>query len=252
MHRELAIAKHVQDWLLRINHTPMDNFTFNHKHISSLSVDGDFIDTLRWREKELRGFVIVDISGHGVSAVLLAPMFRSMIREVLKAPKGPGDAMKELYDIAPSLFGEGRYACLTYVLLNVTNRTATIVKGGQEPVVVLRSSEDSDAEFINPDGYPIGIDFSGLSEKEVSFEEVVVKLNPGDRIFLYTDGLVETAPEKDPGDCFRRERFYRLLNETRSLPPKTLLDFIFNDVMLHTGAESFEDDCTIAVIEAVC
>jgi serine phosphatase RsbU (regulator of sigma subunit) len=249
MERELLVAQKVQDWLMRIEFPAMNRFRFHHKRVPSIQVGGDFIDIIQWRESERRGIVFVDIAGHGVSAALIAPIFRGMVRDVVKADIRPAAVMRKLFESGRAFFDGGRFASVLYVLLDDNKGTATIAKGGQEPAVIIKQ-DSTGPRMVDPMGFPIGMDL-GDSASLDEFEEITVHLEPRDRLILYTDGLVEAAPEARPNDIFGRERLHDFFHETRLLPSETFADMVFNEALAHCGRDRFRDDCTLAIVDAV-
>lgn len=248
MEKELVIAQKVQDWMMRVEFPAMHRFRFHHKRVPSIQVGGDFIDIIQWREKEFRGIVFVDVAGHGVSAALIAPTFKTLVREIVKAERNPAVVMRRLFESGPRFFDGGRYASVVYILLNDIQGSATVAKGGQEPVVLVRAGT-AGPEIVDPMGYPIGMDLGDPAMAD-DFEEIALNLSPGDRLLLYTDGLVETAPEGRPDAVFGRERLYRLFHETRQLPLESCADTVFHEVLRHGGRKRFADDCTLAILNA--
>lgn len=249
MEQELVVAQKVQDWLMRIEFPAMDHFRFHHKRVPSIQVGGDFIDIIQWREPERRGIVFVDVAGHGVSAALIAPIFRGMVRDVVKRDNSPAIVMQRLFENGPSFFDGGRYASVIYILLDDREKTATIAKGGQEPVILIKQ-DSTGPRIVNPMGYPIGMDMGDPAMKD-EFEEITVRLEPRDRLILYTDGLVEAAPEARPSDVFGRERLHDFFHEIRLLPSETFADMVFNEALQYCGRDRFLDDCALAIVEAV-
>ncbi len=250
MEGELKLARRVQDWLMRVDFDPMKRFSFQHRHVAASNVTGDFVDVMNWRERQYRGIIFVDIAGHGVSAALLAPVFRFMMRKCLQVNRDPASALKELTRESASLFDDGRYASLLYVLLDDETGTATVAKAGQEPALLLRAGGTA-LETLNPEGFPIGMNVADLTGLEPEYEEIQVKMEPGDRILLYTDGLVEASPPGRRDEMFGREPLMKLLKETARLPAVTVLDMLFNEVLMHTGTEGFADDSSFAIVEAL-
>jgi sigma-B regulation protein RsbU (phosphoserine phosphatase) len=248
--KELRVAGRVQEWMMKVEFAPMRHFAFHSHHVAAMHVTGDFIDAIRWPGDDRQGILFVDISGHGVSAAMIAPVFRLIARQCLSEPLSPGEALAAIAAKSREFFDDGRYASLLYVLLDAEKSRATVAKGGQEPALLVRRGA-SEVEVINPEGFPIGMDLAALLGEESIFEEVTLDLTPGDRLVLYTDGLVEASPPNAPDEIYGRDRFGRFLVDTTSLSAGELADKLFDDVLNHTGARHFLDDSTLAIIEAI-
>ena len=82
---------------------------------------------------------------------------------------------------------------------------------------------------------------------QISFEEKIAQLGPGDLLLLYTDGITEA--ESPQGDFFDEEWLCSLLKEHSSLPPEEILDTLLTQVRLLTRTKNFNDDITLVCLQ---
>ncbi len=150
-------------------------------------VGGDFFSFHPFSEDDL-GVFIADISGHGVSSALFLSLIRSVSdRLIQKYPHNTALCLKELND---ELVGSMRSYFLTAVYGHFSRKEGvtrfSFAKAGHPPPIVWRQSDGS-VEVIKSRGTIIGY------FEEQDFEPVTVTLEKGDRVFLYTDGVIETT-----------------------------------------------------------
>jgi sigma-B regulation protein RsbU (phosphoserine phosphatase) len=102
---------------------------------------------------------------------------------------------------------------------------------------------EKSAKFIDTSGLPIGI------ITEANYESVQMTYCPGDRFFLYSDGITEC--ESPSGDMFGTERLRLFIDETRHLKISEVTRQLDEQIRLWHGTDSFEDDISMLVLE-VC
>jgi sigma-B regulation protein RsbU (phosphoserine phosphatase) len=173
-------------------------------------VSGDIYDVIRLDEKHI-GFFIADAVGHGVPAALLTMYIkRSLVTKRIDPsnPRGyrltsPSEALDKLNrDLVEQQSGQVRFATACYGVVNCETYEACIGRAGHPFPIVLRG--DGRTETLEPEGGLLGV----FEEQE--FDEVCLKLGPGDRLLLYSDGFETAFPgENDAAD--------RAVNKRRKL-----------------------------------
>jgi phosphoserine phosphatase RsbU/P len=141
---------------------------------------------------------LADVAGHGVSAALLAGMFKVHLEAVAALERSPREVLRDLNRRWVRV-AEGRFA--TFVVLEIDPDAGRIVyaSAGHPPALVARA--DGTIERLGATGIPLGI------FPQVKFEEATVNLGPQDILFLYTDGLSEAeSPEGEYVSLVQLER----------------------------------------------
>jgi sigma-B regulation protein RsbU (phosphoserine phosphatase) len=143
---------------------------------------GDFYDVLEIAPGVF-GYFVADISGHGVSASFLTAALKALLRQYTGPMFSPEDSMRGLDAVMRQILGEEQYLTACYARWNRHTGCLSVVSAGHPPVVLVRSS--GEARVIEVESEPLGV-FSTqvLQRKEV-------RMAPGERFFLYSDGLIE-------------------------------------------------------------
>jgi len=131
------------------------------------------------------------------------------------------------------------YFTLAYGVLDVASGSARIVRAGHP--FPLHQTAAGAVHSVKPEGYAVGL-FPG---SEVASEEV--RLSAGDRLFLYSDGLVDCT--NAAGTRYTSARLMEKIAAGRGMPLDALVESLRKDVTGWRGAESFADDVSLLAIE---
>lgn len=145
---------------------------------------GDFYDVMPI-DDDVFGYFVADVSGHGVSAAFLTSAIKALLRQYTGPLYSAEDTLRRMNAVMRQMLGEEQYLTACYAQLNRRTRKLSVVSAGHPPLIVVRGDE---ARFLEVDSDPLGI-FSALV---IQRKEVMV--TPGDRFYLYTDGIIEAAP----------------------------------------------------------
>jgi sigma-B regulation protein RsbU (phosphoserine phosphatase) len=204
-------------------------------------VGGDFYDFFMI-DKDTLAVVIADVSGKGIPAALFMVIAKTLIKNNAQSGKSPA----EVFETANNLLCENNEAGMfvTAILgyLDLPSGKFSFVNAGHNPPL-LRSAAHSDGHFdwlrVKP-----GLVLAGLEDMAYQQHEVV--LNPGDEVFLYTDGITEAA--NDEKMLFGNSRLLETANNNLGLPPSELAASIKSEVdKFEKGAEQ-ADDVTMLVL----
>ncbi len=234
-------------------------------------VSGDFYDVFELPDGSI-GLVIADVCDKGVGAALFMALFRSLIRifsgqtslqgldcritENLKdnrlspeAVSGKGAshhdalmAVKLTNDyIAKNHENLAMFATIFFGVLNPATGELTYINGGHDPLYILGPSGRV-KNHLGPTGPAVGV------RADVDLEERRARLEPGDILYGYTDGVTEARNIK--GDFFTEKNLLALLKEGADTA-SGLLDGISRALKEYTGdAEQFDDITMLAVRRA--
>ncbi|MGI5940066.1 MAG: PP2C family protein-serine/threonine phosphatase, partial [Thermoleophilia bacterium] len=220
------------------------------KFMPSEKIGGDIFNMIRLDEDHL-GFYMVDVSGHGVPPALvtfsisqtLQPHMGCTIRQRPgQSPDyeivSPGEVLRALDAEFP---WERFEKFLTTIYLIIDIRTGSLIysNAAHPPPILLRA--DGSFELLEKGGTIIGLD--GI----LPFEEEEKQLAPGDKIILYTDGVLEFRDLS--GEIFGEEHFYDLVKDLRHLPIGMMLDEIVHTVEELSQGWPLDDDVSLLGIE---
>ncbi|NUR04006.1 MAG: SpoIIE family protein phosphatase [Streptomyces sp.] len=145
-------------------------------------VGGDWFDTVKLPGSRT-ALVVGDVMGHGLKSAAMMGQLRTAVQTMAAMQTPPAQLLRNLDDLARRL-GESYLATCLYAVYDPIRGELQITNAGHIPPVLVRA-EDGRSELLDlPTGAPIGVG-------GVAFETTVVKVRPGDRLVLCTDGLVE-------------------------------------------------------------
>ncbi|MCX5144072.1 SpoIIE family protein phosphatase [Streptomyces sp. NBC_00338] len=145
-------------------------------------VGGDWFDSVKLPGSRT-ALVVGDVMGHGLNSAAMMGQLRTAVLTMATMEMPPARLLRNLDDLAQRL-GEQYLATCLYAVYDPIRSELQIANAGHIPPVLVRA-EDGRAELLDlPTGAPVGVG-------GVAFETATVKVRPGDRLVLCTDGLVE-------------------------------------------------------------
>jgi phosphoserine phosphatase RsbU/P len=134
---------------------------------------------------------------------------------------------------------DDRYFTIVYGLLDCRTGKVSLTQAGHPNPLLMR--RNGSVELFGGGGAPVGI------LPDVRYEEVQTCLNPGDRLILYSDGIVECAEPQ--GSLFGEGRLMDYLNCARTEPLPDLLDGLVLTMENWHGQTGFDDDVSLLVLD---
>lgn len=237
---ELKIARRLQTSLLP-QPPEDDRFDFSFLYLPCEALGGDFLDIFKIDQSHL-GLYIADVSGHGVPASLLTVFLRSSLNKKLTSP---AKALAELYnEFNGSKLDENLYITLFYAIIDLEKKTMLYSNAGLNVSPVIYNHTRFD--LLRLPGIPI----SNWMEKP-EYCDGTVQLETGDRLFLYSDGILELRDKNN--EQYGEDKLLNiLLNGTASQRPEQLLLDIKKSTFRFAGIKSesaLQDDITMALLE---
>jgi phosphoserine phosphatase RsbU/P len=232
--QELSEAQAIQVSLLPSVAPRVEGFELSGFCMPCRAVGGDWFDYIPVGAGKT-GLVVADVAGKGSGAALLMSSTRSILRMLAEGGEGPGRVLTELNNVLLKDFPTARFVTMIYAVLDATSGKVRIASAGHPPPVI---SNDEHANLLDSHvGVPLGI-------LEQTFGEHEFTLKPGERLVMYSDGVLEaeTATHEEYG----YERIHQHFRNAQA-SPMTLLE----DVRRFTGGVPLADDATIVMIEAV-
>jgi len=213
-------------------------------------IGGDIFNFFRLDEWHY-GFYILDVSGHGVPSALVAVSASQMLQPhmntlVKRDPASgidfeviPPSEVLQALDREYPMERFDKYFTLVYVLIDTKTSRLTYSNAGHPYPLLF--DRDGNVRKLEKGGPIIGL--GGI----LPFEEGEVFLNPGDRLFLYTDGVLEY--ERVPGDFYGEDRFKEVIENSRKVPLDTVVERVMEDLAAFGEGAKSGDDITLLGIE---
>jgi sigma-B regulation protein RsbU (phosphoserine phosphatase) len=234
--KELEVARRIQLSILPAEFPRSENFRVAARYVPMTSVAGDFYDFIVADDKQA-GLLIADVSGHGVPAALIA----SMVKLAATSQRAQAaDPSSFLAGMNSALLGntQNQFVTAAYVHLDSEARELRYSAAGHPPMLLLRQGS---VREIEENGLMLAaFDFAKYSNAAHGLE-------PGDRLLLYTDGILEAADAS--GKFFGKDSLSNLLRQTSGLTPSEVADRIIASV--GQWAVSQDDDLTVLVCDYV-
>ena len=152
------------------------------RYVPVLEAGGDFYDVFPWTEAVM-GYFVADIAGHDLGASFVTSSLKVLLRQNAGPLYTPVETLKNMNSVLTTLLRDGKHLTAALLCLNRARRRLTLVSAGHPPPILVGA--DGTGSLLATDG-----DILGVFET-VQFGVLERKVAPGDRIYLYSDGLVE-------------------------------------------------------------
>jgi sigma-B regulation protein RsbU (phosphoserine phosphatase) len=202
----------------------------------------------------LVGFYIIDVSGHGVPAALLSVTLSHNLSPVsgrswllgpevspdtTRAATPPAEVVSRLNQSFQMLPGRSQYFTMIYGIIEPVGPRLRYAAAGHPPIVLV--PQNGDARTLPTGGIPVGM------LEEASWYEMQEEVSPGDRLYFYTDGVIEAAGEGRSE--FGIDRLVNELGGHRKLSLQASVDTIRSQIEGWCGDKDPGDDVTILAVE---
>ena len=235
LQEDLELAAHIQRGLLPAPNVSVDGWEACFHYEAAGPVSGDYCDLIKAEDGSLY-FIFGDVSGKGIAASLLMAHLHAMFRTLVSV----GLPLKNMMERASRVFCEStlptQFATLVCGRAD-GNGEVEICNAGHLPPIVVRRGE---VTHIESTGLPIGV---FCDEK---FAANNLKLDAGDTLFLFTDGLSETLDTA--GIEYGRERLARLISQVHAEQPRAMVDACVDDLSKYRGGTPRLDDVTMMAV----
>ena len=239
---ELALANKIQADMLPYIFPAFpdrDEFNIYASMTPAKEVGGDFYDFF-FIDHDRLAMVIADVSGKGIPAAMFMVMAKGIIETQCMSGKTPAEILADVNKMICAKNHEKMFVTVWLGILDLRNGELTAANAGHEYPVI--KEPDSDFEVMHDKhGFVIG------GFKRMKYEDYIIKMKPGSKLFVYTDGVTEATDADDR--LFGVERTVLSLNKAKNASPQTLLETVDADVREFAGdAEQF-DDLTMMCVE---
>ena len=202
-------------------------------------VGGDFYDFFMVDERHL-AIVMADVSGKGVPAALFMVIGKTLIKDHTQSGKDLGEVFTEVNELLCESNSEGLFITAFEGVLDLVNGDFRFVNAGHEIPYICKKGG-------NFEPYKVRAGFVLAGMEGIRYKCGELRLDVGDKIFQYTDGVTEATNANN--ELFGMDRLTDILGENSALPPAELLPKIKEYIDKFVGEAPQFDDITMLCLE---
>ena len=240
MELELSQASEIQQTLLPTEAPKYENYDLAGYNLPCRTVGGDYYDFLPYKDGRL-ALVVGDVSGKGLPAALLMSSLQARVQMLRETNPEPGVAVTTLNRSLAERCPLGKFITFFYALLDLRTGTLRYSNAGHNYPLLLRA--DGKMEQLAGSGMVMGLFPS------VYYEVKETRLEPGDLLALYSDGVTEATTAG--GVEFGEEGLASFLSERKSESCSQIVSSLADHVRKWRGSSSFTDDFTIVLVRRI-
>jgi serine phosphatase RsbU (regulator of sigma subunit) len=195
LQRDQRAGRYIQMGMLPPNPMGIDRYRLQHRIIPSLILSGDFVDYFRITDRYFALYV-ADVSGHGASSAFVTVLLKNFSRRLRREYRPsmiaePGEILawinRELLDQKID-----KHVAMMLGVGDLETDTLRLVNGGHFPPAIF--ARGGKAEFVEQRGRPIGL------FEDVDYQATTLHFGPGDRLVLFSDGVLDAMGDQDLDD----------------------------------------------------
>jgi sigma-B regulation protein RsbU (phosphoserine phosphatase) len=236
---ELETARQIQFSILPENVPALPRLRIAAGYHPMSTVAGDFYQFIELDDHHL-GVLVADVSGHGVPAALIAAMMKTAVQTIVPCAHSPREVLQGLNRML-SWQGHDQFVTAAYLFIDTENYKARYSAAGHPALLLSRAGK---LQRIESNGLVFGV----AAEPEYPVREI--ELCPGDRLVLYTDGLIE--PENAKGEAFGECKLEQVLLGSQMSRPSELMVKLLEEIRAwQPGSMAQQDDVTLIVVDVL-
>lgn len=239
LERELKIARRFQRALLPRNLPDIEGYEFAAINVPSKTVGGDIYDFIQFSDGRI-GISIGDVAGKGTPGAIIMAMLFSTYRGIVRRKIPVNKMMYDLNNLLKKRISSSNFITFFYGELMPATGEFIYSNAGHCTPILLRHNDQ--VERLQEGGLVLGF----LPDSKYDLGRTV--LQPGDLLFLFTDGVTEAMPANRE-EIFDEARLLSLLRENKNAPAMALLRKIYHKVKAYTKAAQLQDDFTAVAIK---
>jgi serine phosphatase RsbU (regulator of sigma subunit)/putative methionine-R-sulfoxide reductase with GAF domain len=237
LEREFQLAREIQQTFLPEKLPEPEEWQVDARWRPAREVGGDFYD-LFWLSKHQLAMVIADVSDKGISAALYMTLTRTVLRTISQQHLTPAEVLVMVNELLLRDTPHGMFVTSLLGFLEVHTGKLVYANAGHNLPIIWRKNE-ANLEMLQKGGMPLGI------IENVKFVDHEIRLEHGDTLLLYTDGITDTYSEKG---MFGEERLQEAVRGDDRHTAVSLLQKIDLALMEFQGTAEPADDVTALAV----
>jgi len=235
---ELSDAREIQGRLLPKSLPQVPGYEVAAVNQPLRFVGGDYYNVVRMDDRHT-AFCIADVAGKGLPAALLMSTLQAALQPLITQSLGPAELCQRLNRILCEVMPLGKFISFFYSVLDSAENRLTYCNAGHNPPLLIR--DNGEASELGTEGAVLG-QFPGWQ-----YRQSELRLASGDRLLLFTDGIVENCnPTEQP---FGDRSLIGIAQGSPTLSAEELLRVVMLAVTQHCGGH-FQDDASLIVLKA--
>ncbi|MCG5052366.1 MAG: SpoIIE family protein phosphatase [Myxococcales bacterium] len=234
LEKDLRLAAEIQASLLPGKAPDLSGYEIAGGTEPCRMVGGDYYDFVR--EDRALTFALGDVAGNGLGAAMLMIALRAAVTAHWRN-RSLAEAMLKMNETFGPNVPDDRYATLFFARLDLDTGVVTYVNAAQNPPLLVRSADDT-VETLKTGGTILG------AFPETRYDEDTVKMQPGDVLLVFSDGVSDVWPSDDVAE----RALLDVLKRHRARSAETIKTFIFDTIHARNASRP-KDDRTILVIK---
>ncbi len=235
LEQEINIARDIQQALLPRNFPDNPHFAVTGINFPCLAVGGDYFDVFSLSDGRT-AFLIADVSGKGLGAAIVTTMLQGAL-SAMTLGTDPARVFNHVNRFLCDHSEVGRYATVFFGILDQEGHLEFINAGHPSPFLIRRGAAE---EAFTEGSYPVGL------VPEAEYTAVCLKLEPGDTLVLFSDGVTEAV---DPDEqMFGTPRLKQLLTGQLECPLEHLQKCVLEAVENFARGAHQADDLTLLIV----
>ena len=201
-------------------------------------VSGDFYDKYSDREGNINVF-LGDATGHGTSAALVTMMVK-MALNALPGNLSSENIMRNINQLLMTCIPQNNF--VTAIHLRITHKGILTFSNAGHPPLIIVPGDGREVMVKKEHGQALGL----FSKEYTAFKESSYQLHPGDKIFIFTDGISESY---SGSEFYGIERLVLFLEDNRQLVLDSILKNLQKELTDFTKRKGFDDDLTVIAVQ---
>lgn len=237
--QELNVAASIQQKILPESLPKIEGYDLAGINIPSREVGGDYYDCFDLGNGKY-ALIIADVAGKGIGAALLVSTLNAALNSYLQFDIPLTEMAERLNKLIYKSSPSDKYITFFISVLDSNSGELDVVNAGHNPIFLLRNNNT--LEQLDAGGTGLGMLDFGLP-----FEGKKIIMNPGDKLFLYTDGIPEAMNEKE--EEYSDEKMITFFTENSDISSKEFIDSLVRDVKIFAGTTLQSDDITALILK---
>ena len=237
--KELEYAKQIQLSTLPTNFTTKDDYGIYAQMIAAKEVGGDFYDFYKISDTKV-AFLVADVSGKGIPAAMFMMTAKTIIKDLAERGMAVNDIFTKANEKLCENNESGMFVTVWMAILDITNGNMQFANAGHNPPLLKRA--DGSFEYLKTRaGFVLG----GM--EGIRYRAGELTLCPGDRFFMYTDGVPEATNADN--QLYGEERLLDFMNQSSNMKATALLPALKANIDEFVGEAPQFDDITMLIFD---